>query len=155
MLLNISAECFALSGVSDVVMTNDPMDADETQMWNTGAESGDGFRAALRIDQIVNRRGAVKRVPRAKGEPERAKPQEKGRASQRKFGSIRALTGASRHPLPAVGEGRSRKLLSTLMPVPQLDSICTAASSTRFVLPSSPWNCFKSMMQASSSFRRQ
>jgi hypothetical protein len=45
---------FSLSGVSDVVMTNDPMDDDEARMWSAGAESGNGFRAALRIDQIVD-----------------------------------------------------------------------------------------------------
>src|SRR5262245_27660329 len=45
---------FELAGVSDVVMTNDPLDAEEAQMWTAGGESGGGFHAALRLDEILN-----------------------------------------------------------------------------------------------------
>ena len=45
---------FELAGVSDVVMTNDPLDADEAVLWNSGARGGPGFRAALRLDQILH-----------------------------------------------------------------------------------------------------
>jgi hypothetical protein len=45
---------FELSGVSDVVMTNDPLDADEARLWNDGARPTDRFHAALRLDQILN-----------------------------------------------------------------------------------------------------
>jgi hypothetical protein len=48
---------FDLSGVSDVVMTNDPMDPVETQMWDAGAGTERGFHAALRLDQILNASG--------------------------------------------------------------------------------------------------
>jgi hypothetical protein len=34
-------------------MTNDPLDDDESRLWNTGAQAGPGFQAALRIDQIL------------------------------------------------------------------------------------------------------
>jgi hypothetical protein len=45
---------FKLSGVREVVMTNDPLDDDEAQLWNAGAEPEPGFHAALRLDQILN-----------------------------------------------------------------------------------------------------
>src|SRR4051794_35347755 len=45
---------FALAGVSDVVMTNDPLDQDEAKMWDAGAGAGAGFHAALRLDRILN-----------------------------------------------------------------------------------------------------
>jgi hypothetical protein len=43
-----------LAGVSDVVMTNDPFDARESQVWE-GCASFDGrFHAALRLDVLLN-----------------------------------------------------------------------------------------------------
>jgi len=47
-------EVFKLSGVRDVVMTNDPLDEDETQLWDDGAGPAPGFHAALRLDRILN-----------------------------------------------------------------------------------------------------
>src|SRR5262245_49351462 len=44
---------FQLAGVSDVVMTNDIDNADEAILWNSGAGPEPGFRAALRLDQII------------------------------------------------------------------------------------------------------
>lgn len=44
---------FRLAGISSVVMTNDPLDAAEEAMWN-GIEPDPRFRAALRLDRIVN-----------------------------------------------------------------------------------------------------
>ena len=55
---------FNLSGVSHVVMTNDPLDADEARMWNAEAHAGCGFYAAMRLDQILNSSG-----PSALGDP--------------------------------------------------------------------------------------
>jgi len=45
---------FELAGVSQVVMTNDPLDGDEAPLWESGATPGVEFRAALRLDRIVN-----------------------------------------------------------------------------------------------------
>ena len=45
---------FKLAGISEAVMTNDPLDADEAAIWNSGVVPGQGFRAALRIDRILN-----------------------------------------------------------------------------------------------------
>ena len=45
---------FRLAGVSHVVMTNDPLDPQETAIWNGGLEVDDRFLSALRLDRIVN-----------------------------------------------------------------------------------------------------
>jgi hypothetical protein len=45
---------FALAGVSEVVMTNDPLDPDEAPLWESGTLPDAGFRAALRLDRILN-----------------------------------------------------------------------------------------------------
>ena len=45
---------FELAGVSEVVMTNDPLDPDEAPLWESGARPEAGFRAALRLDRILN-----------------------------------------------------------------------------------------------------
>ncbi|HEY7387142.1 MAG TPA: glucuronate isomerase [Bryobacteraceae bacterium] len=43
-----------LAGVSDVVMTNDPLDPDEAPLWEKGAEADVRFHPALRLDRILN-----------------------------------------------------------------------------------------------------
>ncbi|HEX8335661.1 MAG TPA: hypothetical protein VF621_02980, partial [Pyrinomonadaceae bacterium] len=43
-----------LAGVSDVVMTNDPFDAQEARVWEGGAELDARFHAALRMDGLLN-----------------------------------------------------------------------------------------------------
>jgi hypothetical protein len=45
---------FDLAGVSEVVMTNDPLDPDEAPLWESGTYPGEGFRAALRLDRVLN-----------------------------------------------------------------------------------------------------
>lgn len=45
---------FELAGVSEVVMTNDPLDPDEALLWESGTLPDAGFRAALRLDRILN-----------------------------------------------------------------------------------------------------
>jgi hypothetical protein len=45
---------FDLAGVSDVVMTNDPLDPEEAALWESGALPDAGFRAALRLDRVLN-----------------------------------------------------------------------------------------------------
>ena len=44
----------ALAGVAEVVMTNDPFDAREARAWGGGAEIDRRFRAALRMDGLLN-----------------------------------------------------------------------------------------------------
>lgn len=43
-----------LSGVTDVVMTNDPFDEAEQQVWDSGIEIDSRFHAALRMDGLLN-----------------------------------------------------------------------------------------------------
>jgi hypothetical protein len=45
---------FDLAGVSEVVMTNDPLDPDEAPLWESGVLPDSGFRAALRLDRVLN-----------------------------------------------------------------------------------------------------
>src|SRR5437899_6735091 len=44
-----------LSGVSDVVMTNDPLDPAERPLWEAGVEMHPRFHAVLRLDRILNK----------------------------------------------------------------------------------------------------
>jgi hypothetical protein len=44
---------FELAGVSSVVMTNDPLDADEMQLWMEGVKSDSRFQPVLRLDRIL------------------------------------------------------------------------------------------------------
>jgi hypothetical protein len=45
---------FQLAGVSEVVMTNDPLDPEEAPLWESGMLPDAGFRAALRLDRVLN-----------------------------------------------------------------------------------------------------
>ena len=45
---------FKLAGVSQVVMTNDPLDANEAPFWEQVADSDVRFAPALRLDRILN-----------------------------------------------------------------------------------------------------
>jgi hypothetical protein len=45
---------FAVAGVKDVVMTNDPFDTPERKVWEDGHTPDPRFRAALRIDALLN-----------------------------------------------------------------------------------------------------
>ena len=44
----------AMAGVSEVVMTNDPFDAEEARIWESGPILDARFHAALRADRIIN-----------------------------------------------------------------------------------------------------
>src|SRR6185369_9350258 len=50
---------FQLAGISEVVMTNDPLDREEQTLWEEGAEGGQGFHAALRLDRILNEEAGI------------------------------------------------------------------------------------------------
>ena len=43
-----------MAGVSDVVMTNDPFDEQETAVWRNGTGGDKRFHAALRMDRLLN-----------------------------------------------------------------------------------------------------
>ena len=45
---------FRMAGISSVVMTNDPLDEAEAGFWNQGFATDGCFRAALRLDRILN-----------------------------------------------------------------------------------------------------
>ena len=44
-----------LAGVSEVVMTNDPLDPEEAPLWERGAEPDPQFHPVLRLDRILNK----------------------------------------------------------------------------------------------------
>ena len=46
---------FELAGISEVVMTNDPLDPAEAPLWETGAAPDRQFHAVLRLDRILNK----------------------------------------------------------------------------------------------------
>jgi hypothetical protein len=46
---------FELAGISEVVMTNDPLDPDEAPLWEHGAEPDPQFHPVLRLDRILNK----------------------------------------------------------------------------------------------------
>src|ERR1700733_717495 len=49
------AEVFKLAGISEVVMTNDPLDSEEAPLWEKGAMVHSQFHAVLRLDRILNK----------------------------------------------------------------------------------------------------
>ncbi len=55
------AKVLAIANVSDVVMTNDPLDEDEIKVWKSGAKIDARFHAALRLDRLLN--GWTEAVP--------------------------------------------------------------------------------------------
>src|SRR5579864_6939766 len=46
---------FDLAGISEVVMTNDPLDPDEAPLWEQGAEPDPQFHPVLRLDRILKK----------------------------------------------------------------------------------------------------
>jgi len=47
-------QVFDIARVSDVVMTNDPLDEKERQVWESGFTAGLRFRSSLRLDRLLN-----------------------------------------------------------------------------------------------------
>jgi hypothetical protein len=45
---------FELSNINYVIMTNDPFDAKEQAVWNRGSHTDRRFKAALRLDRLLN-----------------------------------------------------------------------------------------------------
>ncbi len=48
-------DVFKLAGISEVVMTNDPLDPEEAPLWERSAERHPQFHPVLRLDRILNR----------------------------------------------------------------------------------------------------
>ena len=48
-------DVFKLAGISEVVMTNDPLDPSEAPAWEKGAAPDPQFHAVLRLDRILNK----------------------------------------------------------------------------------------------------
>jgi len=46
---------FALAGISEAVMTNDPLDPAEAPLWLRGAEKHPRFQPVLRLDRVLNK----------------------------------------------------------------------------------------------------
>ena len=47
-------QVFDIAGVSSVVMTNDPLDEGEGNVWNNGVELDHRFKSSLRLDRLLN-----------------------------------------------------------------------------------------------------
>ncbi|ABR47125.1 conserved hypothetical protein [Alkaliphilus metalliredigens QYMF] len=47
-------QVFKIAGVKEVVMTNDPFDTSEKQIWETVGNNDERFKGALRIDPLLN-----------------------------------------------------------------------------------------------------
>ena len=58
---------FELAGISEVVMTNDPLDPQEAPLWETGAARDSQFHPVLRLDRILNKWSDHWRILAAKG----------------------------------------------------------------------------------------
>lgn len=58
---------FELAGISEVVMTNDPLDPDEAPLWENGAAPDKQFHAVLRLDRILNKWPQHWQVLKSKG----------------------------------------------------------------------------------------
>ncbi len=58
---------FKMAGISEVVMTNDPLDPEEAPLWESGAEPDSQFHPVLRLDRILNKWTDHWRVLVAKG----------------------------------------------------------------------------------------
>lgn len=60
-------EVFRMAGISEVVMTNDPLDPDEAPLWESGASGDRQFHPVLRLDRILNKWSAHWELLAAKG----------------------------------------------------------------------------------------
>jgi hypothetical protein len=58
---------FQLAGISEVVMTNDPLDPQEGPLWERGAERDARFHPVLRLDRVLNKWNDHWRVLQSQG----------------------------------------------------------------------------------------
>jgi hypothetical protein len=76
---------FELAGVSEVVMTNDPLDPDEAPLWEQGAPPDSQFHPVLRLDRILNKWPDHCRVLAAQGYAVNDAATESSAAEVRRF----------------------------------------------------------------------
>jgi hypothetical protein len=58
---------FKLAGISEAVMTNDPLDPDEAPLWERGVERDARFHPVLRLDRVLNKWSGHWRVLASQG----------------------------------------------------------------------------------------
>jgi hypothetical protein len=66
-LADHTREVFRLAGISEAVMTNDPLDPDEAPAWERGTDPDPLFRPVLRLDRILNKWDQHWHILQAKG----------------------------------------------------------------------------------------
>ncbi|MBW8862654.1 MAG: glucuronate isomerase, partial [Acidobacteria bacterium] len=76
---------FERAGVSAVVMTNDPFDRTESEMWRKGRPADSRFKAALRIDPLLNEWDAARQTLSAAGYAVSAQVDNRSVAEARRF----------------------------------------------------------------------
>jgi hypothetical protein len=58
---------FEIAGISEAVMTNDPLDPEEARLWTGGVEPDPRFRPVLRLDRILSKWAGHWRVLESQG----------------------------------------------------------------------------------------
>jgi hypothetical protein len=76
---------FELAGISEVVMTNDPLDPEEAPLWESGAERDSQFHPVLRLDRVLEKWPEHWRVLAAQGYAVDANGGGKSSAEVRRF----------------------------------------------------------------------
>ena len=76
---------FELAGISEAVMTNDPLDPQEAPLWDKGAKDDPLFHAVLRLDRILNKWPDHWRVLQSQGYKVQASVSAKVAAEVRRF----------------------------------------------------------------------
>jgi hypothetical protein len=76
---------FKLAGISTAVMTNDPLDPAEAEVWTNGAECHSQFKAVLRLDRILRDWADHWQVLAGQGYAVDAQASEKSAAEIRRF----------------------------------------------------------------------
>jgi hypothetical protein len=76
---------FKLAGISEVVMTNDPLDPQEAAAWERGVERDSQFHPVMRLDRILNKWADHWQILAAKGYAVDAAAQGKSCAEVRRF----------------------------------------------------------------------
>jgi hypothetical protein len=76
---------FDRAGVSAVVMTNDPFDRTESEIWRRGRPADSRFKAALRIDPLLNEWDVARQTLSAAGYAVSAQVDKRSIAEARRF----------------------------------------------------------------------
>jgi hypothetical protein len=76
---------FELGGISEAVMTNDPLDPAEAPAWENGAEPDPRFHPVLRLDRILNKWPDHWRVLKSKGYETDEQASERAISETRRF----------------------------------------------------------------------